>query len=70
MTHAAAVEEILLEFLEENRSRDPVDTAKLFGIDLGLLNHNISLSQSERIRQLQEWMRFQSNLQWSKSKNS
>ncbi len=70
MTQAATPEEILHEFLEKTRHRDPVETARLFGIDLGLLSHNISLSQTERIRQLQEWMRFQSNLQWSKSKDS
>ncbi|MCI0603080.1 hypothetical protein L0156_08690 [bacterium] len=70
MSRTVSSEDLLLEFIEQNKDRDPVETARLFGIDLSLLRYNLSLSQPERVRQLQSWMQFQSNLQWSKSKKS
>jgi len=62
--------EALRKFLEEHKDTDPIETAKAFGIDISLLQYNLSLAQRKRIQQLQEWMRFQSNVKWLKSKNS
>ena len=61
---------LLEEFLVKHKDQDPIETARLFGIDISLLLHNLSLPQTERIRQLQEWMRLQSSVKWWKSKSS